>query len=108
MAKVLVLYYSSYGHIEKMADAIAEVGIGEAVTSFLEAGGAPGLAERTLIRPPASRVGPLDEAERGAILAASPFRGRYDARLDRDSARGALSSKCGHFFYFSSGGMGRG
>ena len=24
MAKVLVLYYSSYGHIEKMADAVAE------------------------------------------------------------------------------------
>ena len=67
-------------------EAIREVGVGEAVTSLLEAKGVPGMAERTLIRPPASRLGPLEPAERAAIIAASPVAGRYEAAVDRDSA----------------------
>lgn len=39
-------------------EAIREVGTGEAVTSFLEAKGIPGMVERTLVRPPSSQVGP--------------------------------------------------
>jgi hypothetical protein len=41
-------------------DAIREVGVGEAVTSMLERKGIPGMAERTLIRPPSSQLGPID------------------------------------------------
>jgi DNA helicase HerA-like ATPase len=41
-------------------DAIREVGTGEAVTSMLENKGVPGMAERTLIRPPSSQLGPID------------------------------------------------
>ncbi|QPH54569.1 helicase HerA-like domain-containing protein [Pontivivens ytuae] len=67
-------------------DAIREVGIGEAVTSMLEKKGVPGIAERTLIRPPSSRLGPITEAERAETLAASPLKGKYDQTVDRTSA----------------------
>ncbi len=67
-------------------DAIRDVGTGEAVTSFLEAKGIPGVAERTLVRPPSSRLGPCDEADRAAALADSPLAGKYDRAVDRDSA----------------------
>jgi DNA helicase HerA-like ATPase len=67
-------------------EAIRDVGTGEAVTSFLEAKGAPGIVERTLIRPPSSQAGPIDLAERAAVIASSPFKGKYDAAVDRDSA----------------------
>ena len=67
-------------------DAIREVGTGEAVTSFLELKGIPGVAERTLVRPPSSRLGPCDEAARAAAIAGSPVAGKYDTAVDRDSA----------------------
>jgi DNA helicase HerA-like ATPase len=67
-------------------EAIRDVGTGEAVTSFLEAKGAPGIVERTLVRPPFSQAGPIDPAERAAVIAASPFAGKYDVAIDRDSA----------------------
>jgi DNA helicase HerA-like ATPase len=70
----------------KIDEAIRDVGTGEAVTSFLEAKGIPGMAERTLIRPPASMLGPLDDSARAAVVAGSPMRGKYDTPLDRDSA----------------------
>ncbi|MDP2739551.1 MAG: DUF853 family protein [Pseudorhodobacter sp.] len=67
-------------------EAIREVGTGEAVTSFLAAKGVPGMVERTLIRPPASQLGPIDPGLRAALIAASPMRGKYDTLLDHDSA----------------------
>ncbi|MDP4034237.1 MAG: DUF853 family protein [Pseudorhodobacter sp.] len=66
--------------------AIRDVGTGEAVTSFLEAKGIPGMVQRTLIRPPSSQLGPIDPALRAALIAASPLRGKYETLLDRDSA----------------------
>lgn len=50
------------------AEAIREVGVGEAVVSFLEAKGAPSVVERCLIRPPSSKLGPMDEAARQAMV----------------------------------------
>ena len=76
-----------------LAEAIREVGTGEAVTSFLEPEGVPGMAERTLIRPPSSRLGSITEAERAAVMAASPVAGRYEAAVDRDSAFEALARR---------------
>jgi hypothetical protein len=67
-------------------EAIRSVGTGEAVTSFLDARGAPGIVERTLVRPPSSQAGPIDPAARAAVIAASPFTGKYDVAVDRDSA----------------------
>ena len=66
--------------------AIREVGVGEAVTSFLQKKGVPGIVERTLIRPPSSQLGPIEDSERAALMALSPMAGKYDARLDRNSA----------------------
>ncbi|MBC7138327.1 MAG: DUF853 family protein [Defluviimonas sp.] len=66
--------------------AIREVGTGEAVTSFLEARGAPGIVQRTLVRPPASQLGPITAAERAAVIAASPFGAKYATAVDRESA----------------------
>ena len=66
--------------------AIREVGVGEAVTSMLERKGIPGVVERTLIRPPASQLEPLDDAARAAVIAASPFAGKYETVQDRHSA----------------------
>ncbi len=67
-------------------EAIREVGVGEAVTSFLQKKGVPGIVERTLIRPPSSQLGPVDPGERAAVIAASPMRDKYNTRLDRASA----------------------
>jgi hypothetical protein len=77
----------------KIDEAIRDVGTGEAVTSLLEAKGIPGIAERTLVRPPASQLGPLDPAARAAVMAASPVKGKYDQPLDRESAFEKLRAK---------------
>ncbi len=74
-------------------DAIKEVGTGEAVTSFLERKGIPGMVERTLVRPPASQVGPIDAGTRAQLIAASPLRGKYEAVVDRDSAYEKLRAR---------------
>ncbi|WP_127106729.1 helicase HerA-like domain-containing protein [Pararhodobacter zhoushanensis] len=73
--------------------AIREVGVGEAMTSFLEAKGIPGMVERTLIRPPASAMGPCDDAVRRQIIAASPMGRKYDTMIDRDSAQEMLARR---------------
>lgn len=75
------------------ADAIAEVGTGEAVTSLLMKKGIPGIAERTLIRPPSSQLGPISADERAAINAASPMAAKYAERLDRASAYEMLQAR---------------
>ena len=75
------------------ATAIREVGTGEAVTSFLEAKGVPGIVERTLVRPPSSQVGPIDPATRAQLIAASPLKAKYDTPIDRDSAYEKLHAR---------------
>jgi DNA helicase HerA-like ATPase len=65
---------------------ITELGTGEALVSILDDKGSPTQVERILIRPPASRIGPLTQDERNAVIQRSPLRGRYDEVLDRESA----------------------
>ena len=72
---------------------IQELKTGEALVSVLMADGAPTPVERTLIRPPASRVGPLSADERKVIVATSPYAGRYEQMIDRESAFEILSKK---------------
>jgi phosphoribosylformylglycinamidine synthase len=74
-------------------EAIREVGVGEAVTSMLEAKGAPGIVERTLIRPPSSQLGPITAAERKAVMSASPLELKYTEPKDRESAFEMLRSR---------------
>ena len=75
------------------AEAIREVGTGEAVTSLLEKKGVPGIAQRTLIRPPSSQLGPITAEERRAVMEASPIAGHYEARVDRESAAEMLAKR---------------
>ena len=74
-------------------EAIREVGVGEAVTSMLESKGAPGVVERTLIRPPSSQLGPISDGERQSVIDASPIAGKYEAAKDRDSAYEVLTKR---------------
>lgn len=74
-------------------EAIREVGVGEAVTSLLERKGVPGMAQRTLIRPPASQLGPLDPALRKSLIQTSPVAGKYDILQDRESAHEILTRR---------------
>ena len=74
-------------------DAIRDVGTGEAVTSMLQDKGVPGIVERTLIRPPSSKLGPIDKAARKALMATSPVAGKYEAALDRKSAYEILAGR---------------
>ena len=75
------------------ADAIKELGVGEALVSTLGGKGMPGMVERVLIRPPASRLGPATRAEREAVMAASIFSSCYDESVDRRSAYEMLSER---------------
>jgi len=74
-------------------EAIRQVGVGEAVTSLLERKGIPGMVERTLIRPPASQLGPLDKGTRAQVIAGSPLAGKYETKLDRHSAQEMLAER---------------
>ncbi|MYZ48396.1 helicase HerA-like domain-containing protein [Propylenella binzhouense] len=67
-------------------DAITRLGVGEALVSTLGEKGVPSVVEDTLVRPPASRIGPITEGERRAAMQASPLLGQYDRTIDRESA----------------------
>jgi DNA helicase HerA-like ATPase len=75
------------------AEAIQALGVGEALVSVLDEKGAPTVVQKTLIRPPVSRLGPLTPAERAAVLGASPLRGIYEAAVDRESAFEVLRAR---------------
>jgi DNA double-strand break repair helicase HerA and related ATPase len=73
--------------------AIMELGVGEALVSTLDAKGQPTIVERTLIHPPSSRIGPITDAERKAVIKASPVAGVYDETVDRESASEILQKE---------------
>ncbi len=72
---------------------ITEMGVGEALVSTLEEKGTPGIVQRTLISPPASRIGPASDAEKSTLLKNSPLAGRYDEAVDRQSAHEKLQAR---------------
>ena len=74
-------------------EVITQLGVGEALVSLLEDKGIPAMADRALIRPPESRIGPISDAERGKILKASPFTEKYDQAVDRESAAEMLEKR---------------
>src|SRR5690606_2261982 len=76
-----------------VATAITELRTGEALVSTLLEDGAPSVVQRTLIKPPRSRLGPLSDKERAIIQSVSPFADKYDVRVDRESAREVLDRK---------------
>ena len=75
------------------AAAITELGVGEALVSFLDEKGRPSIVERAFILPPASRIGPLTTDERTAVIKGSLVFGVYEQALDRESAYEKLKNK---------------
>ncbi|MCL1915183.1 MAG: DUF853 domain-containing protein [Desulfovibrionaceae bacterium] len=73
--------------------AIAELGMGEALVSFLDAQGAPRQVERAFILPPQSQIGPLDEAKRGQMVKSSLFYRHYSQSIDRTTAYEILTQR---------------
>lgn len=79
------------------AEAITELGVGEALVSMLDAKAKPEIVDRTFIAPPSGRVGPITPEERSATIAQSALRGKYDAPIDRESAFEILQKRAdGH------------
>ncbi|MBZ8133138.1 ATP-binding protein [Afifella sp. IM 167] len=68
------------------AEAITNLGVGEALVSTLAEKGIPSMVERTLIRPPSGQLGPITPEERKKLIEASPVYGQYDRAVDRESA----------------------
>jgi len=69
-----------------VGEAITQLGVGEALVSTLRDKGVPSIVERTVIRPPCSRIGPATADERRAVMGRSPLAGRYEQAIDRESA----------------------
>ena len=75
------------------AEAIQGLGVGEALVSMLDEKGAPNVVQKTMIRPPVSRLGPATPQERADIMAKSPVKGLYDRTIDRESAFEKLQAR---------------
>jgi len=74
-------------------EVITELGVGEALCSMLDDKGAPTVVERAFVVPPRSRLGPITDAERQAIIKSSPLFGRYEQAVDRESAKEILDNR---------------
>ncbi|AXJ95818.1 MULTISPECIES: helicase HerA-like domain-containing protein [unclassified Sphingomonas] len=76
-----------------VATAITELKVGEALVSLLQPDGAPSPVTRTLIAPPASRVGPVTPDERRVMIQTDAIGAKYDTVVDRESAEEILAAK---------------
>src|SRR6188474_491049 len=74
---------------------IGELGVGEALISFLDEKGRPTVVERGFVVPPASRLGPLTPEERKKVVAGSLVAGHYEKAVDRESAHEKLAARAG-------------
>ncbi len=73
--------------------AITELKVGEALVSTLDSEGAPNVVQRTLIKPPHSRLGPVTDKERAIVNSVSDLAGKYDEAVNRESAEEVLAAK---------------
>jgi len=73
--------------------AITQLGVGEALVSFLDEKGQPGIVERAFVLPPHSRIGPVTPPERQAIIRESLIFGHYERAVDRESAYEMLKAR---------------
>ena len=76
-----------------VATVITELKVGEALVSLLQADGSPSPVERTLIKPPSSRVGPVTPEERKVLIQTDAIGSKYDTLVDRESAQELLAAK---------------
>ena len=76
-----------------VATAITELGVGEALVSFLDEKGRPSVTERVFVLPPGSQIGPIAPPQRQALIAGSLVAGVYEKTIDRESAFEALKGR---------------
>jgi uncharacterized protein len=76
--------------------AITELGVGEALVSFLDDKGRPNMVDRALVYPPQSQLPPLASAERESIVKQSSIFGHYEKTVDRESAYEMLKARAPH------------
>ena len=74
-------------------EVIKELKVGEALVSTLENKGEPSIVQRTLMRPPEGRIGPLSEEERRGVIEYSPVYGKYEEAVDRETAHEMLTKR---------------
>lgn len=91
--KALVSTFPENPALGDLEEVVPQLGVGEALVSCLNEKGLPTPAEKTLMIPPESFMGPLDSAERSRLIQQSEFYGRYDQLLDRDSAHEMLARR---------------
>jgi DNA helicase HerA-like ATPase len=72
---------------------IMELKVGEALVSMLENKGEPSMVQRTFIRPPEGRMGPVSKDERLSVIEYSPVYGKYEEAVDRESAHEMLARR---------------
>ncbi|MBI5868871.1 MAG: DUF853 family protein, partial [candidate division Zixibacteria bacterium] len=72
---------------------IGELGVGEALVSFLDEKGSPGIVERALVCPPASQIGPITPPQRQQLIRGSVLFGQYENVIDRESAYERLKAQ---------------
>lgn len=65
---------------------LKELGVGEALVSFLDERGQPAIVQRAFICPPRSQVGPISAQQRQSLLQSSVVAGIYEKVVDRESA----------------------
>lgn len=75
------------------AEAIGNLGVGEALVSFLDEGGAPRIVQKALIVPPQSQIGPIGDQERASLMAHDATAAKYDQAIDRESAYEILAER---------------
>ena len=76
-----------------IVEAITELGTGEALVSFLDEKGRPGITQRVFVVPPGSQIGPITSQQRQALMAHSLVAGNYDKTIDRESAYEMLQQR---------------
>ena len=80
----------------KVEEVITELSVGEALVSFLDDKGRPTIVERAWVLPPGSRIGPLTDPERLAVIKGSVIYGHYENAIDRESAYEKLKGRAGN------------
>ena len=73
--------------------AITELGVGEALVSFLDEKGRPGIVERAFILPPQGQIGPISTQQRQQLIQSSLVAGVYERAVDRESAHEILKAR---------------
>ena len=72
---------------------ITELGVGEALVSFLDEKGRPGIVERAFIVPPGGQIGPIEPAKRQQLMQTSLVAGVYEKTVDRESAYEVIKAR---------------